>query len=492
MSTIPWPIRYILRVVSSLQLLLMNQVSRWSETVTVHSVQDVIQNQNRPPSLGDRFTRWFLFRPETLLPPRDLTVYNGLRWGDLPGGIIAALLLRFVAVLDVVYQIRWGRQQQEERRRAWQIWYPENPDLPVFSTSIDLLEYALNNIDTLDLLHSAEPLEIRTEFLNTYAHKDPSRLTGATIRLDRTPTEYRIRQVRYCGTVYTRETLPPSVAHLVLSGVYAYVTVASHAYGVHYRSGHVRAEVSHALLPETHPVRLVVMPSEVNVTNGLGRAAYFLLNRRGVFAKCSPFTFEGLQTLLSEYHPWDPSQPLDPRTELVCGDHDDLPSVLQDYRRWWRYLQTHMSAVVRVLYPTDEALADDTVVTTWMTAVGGGVHESTLSERLVNLLAGVFFCQVRHNYMSSPHFGQVGRYLSILEPQTVNVTQGYLLAITHASTTLRWVPLVGRGFGQLLANHVVYQTLQEFYVGLGSTSALAKSMHHPYSLPSAMEASSGV
>jgi hypothetical protein len=147
------------------------------------------------------------------------------------------------------------------------------------------------------------------------------------------------------------------------------------------------------------------------------------------------------------------------------------------------------------MYPTDEALSNDTAVTTWITAIGPkmGVYGGGPYERLVNILVCVFFEQVRHNYQSSSAFGHIGRYMHVLSPQTTNVSKDFLVALVHAATSIRWVPLVGRGFDQLLVNHTdVHRALQDFYGGLGATGELARAMHHPYSLPSAIEASSGV
>lgn len=71
------------------------------------------------------------------LPPSDSTVYNGLRSGDLFEGLLVVILFGSVDILNVL-QIRWGRNQMEERRRTRQAWSPENLDFPVFTSNVVL------------------------------------------------------------------------------------------------------------------------------------------------------------------------------------------------------------------------------------------------------------------------------------------------------------------------------------------------------------------
>jgi hypothetical protein len=64
------------------------------------------------------------------------------------------------------------------------LWTPADVSLPVFRSNVDLLEYAINNIDTLGMLHATaqpEAFELRTGFLDDYQRKEPGPPVGATV-----------------------------------------------------------------------------------------------------------------------------------------------------------------------------------------------------------------------------------------------------------------------------------------------------------------------
>jgi len=61
------------------------------------------------------------------------------------------------------------------------LWTPADVSLPVFRSNVDLLEYAINNIDTLGMLHATaqpEAFELRTGFLDDYQRMPALRISA--------------------------------------------------------------------------------------------------------------------------------------------------------------------------------------------------------------------------------------------------------------------------------------------------------------------------
>jgi hypothetical protein len=481
--TLPWymkPIAPLIRVAGKT----LEKASKSADLIDTSTVDGVIQKQYEDSTWGDRFVRWLAFQPQHLLGP-DMTVYDGLRWDDL------AFVLAFYTNRLYAHMFRWCHNRAhrtdtvESRRRQLHLWSAEDASLPAFSCSVHLLEYYLNNTDILDVLHQVrgkdddeDAFEVHTTFLDTYAKKDGVGLVGATIRLApdvalERPGNWRIVDLRQGTRTYTREQIPQDVAHRVYVGLDAYGTVAVHAFHVHYQASHRRSIVSEAILPRTHPLRRLLLPTELGTTNGVGRAVVSLLNPTGVFVNMFPFEYTGgLDRMLAEYRPWDPADLSDHRTKLVITEDLSLHPVLGDYQRWWTYIERHLT-------PTVEDMVHDDVVVAWRAAMDDGRH-STVGQ----LVTQAFFTQVRHNFMSNKLSGHIARYGHILSPGPFDVASAFYDMMTSLVTQLRWVPLT-RGF----AYAGCHSSLVEFYSGL---DVLGKSMRHPLGMPNEIEVSTGM
>jgi hypothetical protein len=418
--------------------------------------------------------RWLAVEPVHLLDS-DLTAYDGLRSSDLTFVLSARVLLWYSKLLP-----RGSFVSREVRRQQLQTWSAEDDSLPSFSCTVKLLEYFLNNVDILDVLHRQEDdtFEVQTEFLDTYAKKEGVGLVGATIRLEPDPAgerpgDWRIVHLRQGTTTYTREEVAQDMAHRVYTGLAAYVTVATHTFHLHYQASHRRAIVSESILPRNSPLRDLLLPTELGTTSAIGRGVVLLLAPQGIFSTIFPFQYRGgLDRMVEEYRPWDPADPADHRTQLVITKDRSLHPVLGDYQRWWAYIERHLTPVV-------EELAGGDSVTTWRTAMNNG-RSSTVG----HLATLAFFAQVRHNFLSNETFAHMARYGRILEPGPFNVSNAALVMILSVSTKLRWVPLT-RGF----APAGCHPNIVDFYSGL---EVLGASMRHPLSMPEEIEVSTGM
>jgi len=325
-----------------------------------------------------------------------------------------------------------------------------SPSLPVFDSTVDLLEYALNNLDLVDLLYPLEKttsFEVRTEFLNSYPHKDATSPVGAVIGLEVQESGlFVIRSLSYAGTLYPRAQIPERIASVTVLGIVAYVTVATHAFYLHYSSSARVVSLSASLLSMTHPVRQILMPTEIGAPNSLARGVHSLLGEDGFFVQTLPFTYEGLRTMLQEYVP---VQTFPPATHRIGSD----------YHQWWTYLDHHMSRVVEALYPPGAIL--DPAVQSWLTAL----HEEVDRAGLVRVLVSGFMIQVRHNFLSNRIVGHLRRFVYILDPREVPVSTAFVTLLNNESTSRRWVPLT-RNFSANVDHPAARSVMQAFYTGM--------------------------
>ena len=137
------------------------------------------------------------------------------------------------------------------------------------------------------------------------------------------------------------------------------------------------ASISERLLDRTHPLRRVLLPTELGTTDVLVRGVPSLLTARGQFAQCFPWTVDGLQELLQDYVPWNPLQ-------MILNEYTEVP-VIGDFGRWWTYLHDHMHQVVHALYETDDSFSRDTQAVQWLReaspllGVGAGAREGVFN-----------------------------------------------------------------------------------------------------------------
>ena len=241
------------------------------------------------------------------------------------------------------------------------------------------------------------------------------------------------------------------------------------------------------LLPLSHPLRQVLIPTEVGTRESMARAFVLLLPRGGLFELSDPLTFHGLDCMVREYKQWNPSDMEDKRTGMITGDipmFDSIP-VLGDYRRWWKHIYSHMVYVVRAMYPSGDV--DDISTVAW-------VGKSTdVFNVLVVLLTDVFFTLVRHNIVSNVYSSNTWRWnIILLNTETIKLSRVLLLLAGSAGSTAPWIPLTERAFENIVQCERVHAALSEFYESLRPTSAFARSINHPAMLPSEIGMSVGI
>jgi len=339
--------------------------------------------------------------------------------------------------------------------------------LPVFRSNVDLLEYAINNIDTLGMLHATaqpEAFELRTGFLDDYQRKEPGPPVGATVALEsQSSSSLVITSMTYDGVDYDRrDKIPEQAANAVLLGMRAYMTIASHAFHIHYQSSARVATLSHTMLPMSHPVRQVLMPTELGTTNVVARSVHSLLGEDGIFVRAFPFTYKGLCAML--------------RDATVRQATPDSPflghQASSDYSVWLGYITKHMSDVVDALYPPPTTSLDP-VVKAWLVNVACHGYRTDDRATLIRAMASAFMIQVRHN-------------LYILDPNEVLVAPVMDIFTANLATKLRWVPIT-RDFSSNIDHREARAVMRAFYQGMSGIR-----VSHELSQPHEIEASTGM
>ena len=374
----------------------------------------------------------------------------------------------------------WAAGDPHTRADHLILWVTADASLPVFRSNVDLLEYAINNIDTLGILHATarlEAFELRTTFLDDYQRKDPGTPVGATVALTKQSSSHLvITSMTYDGKEYDRrDQIPEQAARAVLTRMRAYMTIASHAFHAHYQSSARVAAMSHSMLPMSQPVRQVLMPTELGTTNGVARAAHVLLGEDGMFVRIFPFTYKGLYAMLRDY----PTHPV-PTDFSIPGHHQ----VSADYNVWRTYITKYMSDVVDALYPQTTSL--DPVVKAWLTAVAGHGCRTDDRAALIHTLASAFMIQVRHNFMSNHIVSHIARYTYILDPSDARVARALDTLTTNQATKLRWVPIT-RDFSSNIDHREARAVMRAFYQGMRDIR-----VSHELSQPHEIEASTGM
>jgi hypothetical protein len=315
---------------------------------------------------------------------------------------------------------------------------------------------------------------------------------GVTLKLVTTDTTMRIEQLERCGRQYSRDAIPPAIASRALWGIISYITTATHLWMLHGQCGALLADISERRLDRMHPLRCILLPTELSTNEVLTRAVSALLTSQGMPALCFPWTIDGLRALLCDYENWNPLDTDNARSQLLRSDHE-YP-VVGDLGRWWRYIQQHMREAVNALYATDASVQQDVSAAQWLHEASNllGIVGSDDRHRVATILSLAFFAQIRHNFLSNDIFGHIIRWYYILHPGPTSVGQSFRSMLTTSITSLKWVPLVGRQFERICLHAGVRGVMTRFYAGLEPTEVFAHSTRHRLALPSEMECSTGI
>lgn len=470
----------------------LRMLSRQPPIIDSTSFTATVEHQHAPATWLDTLTWWIFSEPHLLSDQtRDMT----FPWFGMVPWLILSIVTRSYA-----YALEW-----------WGVWWPEGADrpylhelvpehrgLPGFANIIALLEFAVNNMDCLDVLHPTGNegfFEIKTEFMDSYKQRShPMETHGGRILLQLVGGDapyLSVSSIVHRGTTYHRDKVPDEFARRVLWGLLAQMTIGVSMYTIQYQTGAAQSALSNQILPTSHPLRQVLMPTEMGTVAILGRGIPSLLGRRGTFACAFPYTTDkgGLGRLIHDYVTWDPLDQEDTRTYLMGeAGASELP-VVGDYIRWWAYIISHMERVVGALYPNADDLQRDRMATKWIresSSLRGYKYGTDDLARLPTLLAITFFAQIRHNFVSTATIDHIFRWYYILNPGPTSVGHVSQVLLTGSCTTLPWVPARDHRFDLVVDNLEVQGVMTEFYNGFDIGGAFGRSMRHRAAAPCAL------
>jgi hypothetical protein len=433
------------------------------DTITADTIVRIVQAEERPLSILDLSVQWLLSPPQHLMdhvPVQDQPLH-GLRWNDGGLSLLALPILQSYYSHTEIWTPDMSVHERHARFDA--MFRPAAPEMPCLTTNMELLEFSLNNLWLGDILYRISPTqyEIRTDCLNTYEHDDPTKPTGSTIGVNCVSDQFRVSHLTYVGVHYTRETIPEYVSARVILGILAYMTIQSHLMKTHVRMGFQRVRHNRKCLPITHPIRLLLLPTEPGTIRTTAMAQITLMVPGAVVDMGFPYTFAGLRAMIAA-----------DTTHTIEGPVPQ--TVLSDIWTWRTYIMIHMGNIVRTIYPDEDALARDMVLHAWL----GAKTRVTLETHLVD----VFMSSVHHSFLSSSFVDHIGRMSMILDPETVNATKRLSMIVTFASTNTLYIPL-NRDFSTL---HEYPETVARFYEGMQTLH-----VHHPRAAPGVIEHSCG-
>ena len=197
-----------------------------------------------------------------------------------------------------------------------------------------------------------------------------------------------IQSLLYDQQVY--EKIPPLPAWWFLYGMVAYVTMVSHAIGTHLHSAETVRAAREELAP-SHPVRRILLPTEIDVMHAADRARYLLMTYDGPVQLAFPFTFDGLQTLVQECPRQRTKTELLRALLLLDPDECTVPYV-RGLARWAHYFDGDVRKAMR-------GLPADVHVRRFLERVDPGTWYS--HDALVEVVVYAYLRLVRHNSWSS-------------------------------------------------------------------------------------------
>lgn len=431
--------------------------------VGTESVKTSIEQETQPPSfLENLFISRWLGSSETIM--QDKTVFDYLRF-DRPLMMAAVLLhilsstfLRFLFVFRRMYSKHEGVAY---RQAQLDYWLPTNTELPVFQTRVHLLEFALNNLclDALYVQMSQTTYTLDTTFLNDCERYPDTCAMGGILHLSLVDHTFHVVKIEYLGGGYTGTALE-TVAHDLLVGLLVYNHFYTHLYRWHYEHAFKQClQINLQELPESHPIREVLLPLAVAAGTSISFQTMVQGTEGSLFEEWFPLTFRGARSMV-EYC----SRHKTPRPNPDPREEHDLPQIERDLQTWKRYLETHMSHIVDIVYASDEIMLADIGLLNWLKQS----LSTPLSKRmLVEHMSEMFLNQVRHNLSHSHIYTHLIRHFIILHPKRFSLGKKMeMLTLFHGLGTLDWVTFTNPQTFDYVSHDGVRTALSAYYAGL--------------------------
>ena len=256
----------------------------------------------------DRLARWFMIPTNHLFSAfPELTTPCIERIGGVDWAAWVALqtTLVFVAIGHA-----GGRLWETDADAAadYEDWTRDQPppqahvELPASDDACTMIEWVCNHFDVYDLL-TRDPdtgyLVVDTTFLAEYERTAGDVMHGGRAHLRLTADGFACVEWFVGGELRGREHTAD--ANAFIASILLHMTVCSHALRTHTLVSVGVAQSSARNLLSDDPLRRVLLPTELGVYNGVGRALMYLVSEGGLFHLGLGFTYAGLQAMTADY-----------------------------------------------------------------------------------------------------------------------------------------------------------------------------------------------
>lgn len=320
---------------------------------------------------------------------------------------------------------------------------PESQNIPR-SYNIHAINWLATNVDLLDLVEVKDDVYIiDLMFMNTYQRNCSYQDTiGTYSRFRCTNNGFELIDIFHDGNTTDQPT--PRTVEAFRAGLVTFSTVCSHFADVHYRTAANITHCSDTYLPLEHPLRRILLPTELGTRNVIGRSLTTLISPDGALVTDTPLTYIGLQHMVDDYLKLYslPTQ-LNRWAGSKFAQHLDYDSSTQPWKdlvTWHRVIRTFAEKVVA-------NIDMDTPIHEWVSAIFG--KPTVASKELVaQIITYSYFVQVRHSLMSNAdrsYFNMCLRSDELSKQMGRDMGPNFYTQLVSIlvgmSTSQRWIPI---------------------------------------------------
>ena len=387
-------------------------------------------------------------------------------------------------------------------------------NFPETFISFEGLSYFINTIDVFDFIQRERAVfSIDTNILNIYERKPGLRKIGGKGYLTLDKDGFRLFKLVYEGQEYFsgNDTEAAKIAlYCFYCGIKTYMTVTSHLIDTHIINSSRTTSATREYLHPDNPLRILLLPTEINTLNCSGRAVSTLLRKDFGIHSIFSFTFDGLKALLKDH-----LQQHRTRNDCIKYMHSTFLSWLELSELELTYLPfrdlNRLFMEIKMFVETfidkyDEIYGIETIEEEWVAAVllsFENNNKMSKKEKVKCIVGYMYFLQVRHALMSNSHITYISNMYASVIPEKIDgdksfytLSQQFEQFIISSGTSLKWFPMNLDVSRLLLMNNnddkknlELKQIWETFYT---KWNALEDEIQNPLLKPSEISISTGL
>lgn len=336
-------------------------------------------------------------------------------------------------------------------------------DFPDEFISFEGINYFVTNTDCFDLLKKKEEsgllsiFIIDTTILNTYELKPGLRKIGGRGKFQLQQDGFHLIQLEYEDQEYLYMNCPSEKCKIALysfyCGIKSFITITSHLINTHILISAKTTSTTRKYLAPADPLRILLLPTELNTLNSAGRAIPTLLRKDFCIHHIFSFTFDGLKTLIRDY--LQNRNESSEYTKYMSGgfmtwlDLSESELSCPPFRDVYLLFNEISSFVEAFVDKYEEIFGmDHFALDLWCEAL---LPSATMpkTEKIKCIVGYMYFLQIRHALMSNNCLTYISNnYPSVIpldsaeaERTFYTVTQQFEQFIISSGTSLKWITM---------------------------------------------------